>query len=103
MNSGIPFVCIWPSIVREISPYNECCLLSYTLNREHFCKGRILDQSESRVVFEAMDLFLNDTITIDVITDEEFEIIKKVYEGYGWSSLQTKEDLVKNDINSLGY
>ena len=102
-------VCIWPR-ARHISNSNQDYdLLEYTLNRTHFCEGRILEKSTSSIRFADNTghfgiLFGHHgpvTVTIAVMTDDEFETVKRIYEDKHWPTLQTKGDLVKNFIECL--
>jgi len=103
-----PFVCIWPEIIRVSDADGNCDYLCYYLNREHYCKVELIRKSESEIVFEDKDGHFcalgkagDDPITLSVITEEEFKIVKQYYEQQGWQKLQTKEDLVKNHIDCI--
>ena len=97
-----PLVCIWPRVRHVTTPNQEYDVLEYMLNREHGCVGRILRKSETSIVFEDIDgHFDHVAVTIAVMTDDEFEVIKGIYEENRWPELQTKEDLVKIYIEGI--
>lgn len=105
-----PFVCIWPRVRHISNPNREYDELEYVLNRKHFCVGRILERSKSSILFEDVNghfgavfghLNYVAAVNIDVMTDDEFEAIKRIYENNHWPKLQTKEDVVKNYIECL--
>ena len=104
-----PFVCIWPSVKHVSTPNQEYDELKYVLNREHVCVGRILEKSNSSILFEDIDGHFSRvfgrrehvTVTIAAMTDDEFEVIKRIYENNHWAKLETKEDVVKNFIECL--
>ena len=104
-----PFVCIWPKVEHVSTPNLEFDMLKYVLNREHLCAGRILEKSNSSILFEDIDGHFRNmyghqdhvTVTIAVMTDDEFKTIKRIYKDNRWPNLQTKEELVSNFIECL--
>ncbi len=103
----LPFVCIWPKVIRHIKVNMKIDLLYYFLDREHICEVKLIQRGESTIVFDKDKHFSSighngkDPITLSAITDEEFETVKRYYEKCGWKKLQTKEDLVRNYLDCL--
>ena len=103
----LPFVCIWPKVIRYKKADMTRDVLYYYLNREHICEIKLIQKSETTIVFDEDGHFRalghngNDPITISVVTEEEFNVIMLHYEKKGWQKLQTKEDLVNNYIDLL--
>lgn len=105
---GLPFVCIRPEVTRYVETDMTYDMLTYVLNRDHGCKIKLIQKSESAIVFDDLDRHFsalghvdNGPIIISVITEEEFEIEKRYYEKQGWEKLQTKGDLVREYIECL--
>lgn len=84
-------------------------VLYYITNREYVCIGKLLETSETGILFENTDghfsiLFGgsgNVAVNIAVMSDSEFEIVKRKYEENRWGTLQTKEDLVNSYMKCL--
>ena len=107
--SQTPFVCISPKVIHMSDQNQEQDVLYYITNREHVCIGKLLETSETGILFENTDghfsiLFGgsgNVAVNIAVMSDSEFEIVKRKYEENRWGTLQTKEDLVNSYMKCL--